>query len=103
MKKTLRINCTLLEWSEQQQVFHSNPITDGIVHIPPETNGYTTVYIADTPEEAYFIAEYIRKFIKRETANSDGISLTTTQVKRHIKAVLKLIKDYNRLLFTNLV
>lgn len=101
MKSKNLVNYTLLEWSEQQQTFHINDVVKGTVVHAPETNGFSTVYMCNTFDEAYLIAEYIRIYIKKETATKDGIRLTTAQVKRHIKAVIKLINSYNKLLYNS--
>ncbi|MFN4249115.1 MAG: hypothetical protein ACK4EY_15415 [Flavipsychrobacter sp.] len=87
-------NYTLLEWNQQQQIFHLNRVINGIADSEPGTCGYKTVLKCLNDEEAYPLIEYIYTHIKQETATSTGIHLTTTQVKRHLKAAMKLILEF---------
>ena len=91
------INYTLLEWNEKQQLFHINRVMNNVIDTQPDTNGYKTVHICATDEEAFLLTEYIYKHIKKETTRSEGLRLSTAQVKRHIKAVVKLITDLKQL------
>lgn len=91
------INYTLLEWNEKQQLFHINRVMNNVIDAQPDTNGYKTVHICATDEEAFLLTEYIYKHIKKETTRSEGLRLSTAQVKRHIKAVVKLTEEFARL------
>lgn len=90
-------NYTLLEWNQQQQIFHLNRVTNGVAFHKPGTCGYKTVLKCLNDEEAYPLIEYIITHIKQETATSTGIHLTTAQVKRHLKAAMKLITDFKQM------
>lgn len=97
MTQQHRINCILLEWSEEQQVFHLNDVVNGVAFHLPETCGFNTVYVAGTYDEARLFLRYIDKFTKRNSRSKDDIKLSTIQVKTHIKALVKFAKDYTRM------
>lgn len=90
-------NYTLVEWNQQQQLFHLNRVVNGVADNPPNTYGYKTVLKCLNDEEAYPLVEYIITHIKMATANSAGIHLTTAKVKRHIQAAMKLITDFKQM------
>ncbi|OSZ78239.1 hypothetical protein CAP35_08240 [Chitinophagaceae bacterium IBVUCB1] len=90
-------NYTLVEWNQQQQIFHMNRVINGVADHKPNTCGYKTVLRCLNDEEAYPLIEYIITHIKQETTTSEGIHLTTAQVKRHLKAAMKLITDFKQL------
>lgn len=90
-------NYTLLEWNEQYQYFHMNSVQNGIADAQPDTNGYQTVYLCNSDEEAFLLIAYIWKYIKLETDTNRGLHLTTVQVKRHAEAIMKLGEDFSRL------
>ncbi len=90
-------NYTLVEWNQQQQIFHLNRVTNGVAFNEPNTCGYKTVLKCLNDEEAYPLIEYIITHIKQETTSSAGKHLTTAQVKRHLKAAMKLITDFKQM------
>lgn len=88
--------CILLEFSEKQQTFHFNNVRKGQPEVRPNSHGFSVVYICLDHNEAFLIAEYIDKVIKSK--KSDNHMLTTKNVIRHIKAIVKFSKSYNRLM-----
>lgn len=90
-------NCTLLEWSTDQQDMHLNDVKKGIPKIRPNTYGYLTVYICQSHDEAMLITQHLAKYLIKDSKNGKAKALTAYQINRHIKAITKFATAYIKL------
>ena len=83
-------DCTLIEWSEEQQVFYINTVTNGKLEKRTNTNILMVVHICDNYKIAFMIIEYMEKYVVKKSPKP----ITTYQMTAHIKALTKFSKSY---------
>lgn len=83
-------DCTLIEWSEQQQTFFVNDVKNGQPDKRINAHGVLIVYACNNYEIAFKIIDYIEKYIIKKSSKP----LTTRQITAHIKALTKFANAY---------
>lgn len=87
---TFPSNCVLLEWGEQQQTFWLNDVSYGKPDKPINKNGINVVYACRNKKEAHLLINYLEKYIININGGKNKRLLTTSQINRHAKAIVKI-------------
>ena len=91
-------NCILLEWSEESQSMHFNEVKKGRPHNQLNTSGYCVIHVCQDHKEAILFARYLNDVIRGSTPTRDGRVMKAKELMRHVKAVIKFSKAYNKLI-----
>lgn len=83
-------DCTLIEWSEQQQTFFVNDVKKGQPDKRINVHGVLIVHACADYKIAFKIIDYMEKYIIRKSSKP----LTTYQITAHIKALTKFAQAY---------
>jgi len=83
-------DCTLIEWSEQQQTFFINDVENGRPDKQINKNGVLIVHACANYKIAFKIIDYIEKYVIKKASKP----LTTFQITAHIKALIKFSDTY---------
>ena len=91
-------NGYLIEWSEQQQTFFANEISNGEPDKQTNIYGVIPVAICDNWNEAFLIMEFVKGLLKTRGALAYGKKVTTREVELFIKKLIVFSKSHSRLL-----
>lgn len=94
-------NCTLLEWSEQQQTFFVNEVRDGVPDKQVNIHNVFIVYVCSHFREAILIADYVEKYIIRVRGNKPDNFLTLKEMNRRIKALTTFSNKHSKIINSN--
>lgn len=83
-------DCTLIEWSEEQQEFFTNKVKNGEPEKRINVNGLLIVHACNNYNTAFMIIDYIEKYVIKKSPKP----LTTYQITAHIRALTKFARVY---------
>ncbi len=86
-RATFPKNGTLLEWSEKQQAFFYNHVTDGQSHSELYKNGLEVVFASESYREVSLVTNTIEALIKPKGSIGYDQKLTARQISQLIKKI----------------
>ncbi len=75
--KNISANCVLLEWSNHQQLFHSNDVKDYAPTSPPNSFGWQTIHVCKDFDESCALVEALVELCTLAAGEEHTVTATT--------------------------